>query len=133
MKDYYNIPISKIIFIVWLVITIIFTLISEGKMVLSLFIPLAYYFILRNSNYYYNDDKIIVEMGVFNKTQKIVPMYRIINITAQDNIFNFGRIYIADKQQTLVLKYVKNSKQEMLKLIDKWENSKKENIRNEVI
>ena len=66
----------------------------------------------------------IVETGIFNKKQ---------NITAQDNIFNFGTIYIRDKEQTIILKYVKNSKQEMLKLIDKWEEAKKQNIRNEVI
>jgi len=80
-----------------------------------------------------NDEKLIVETGIFNKKQKIVPLYRIVNITARDNIFNFGELYINDKGQTLILKNVKHSKDEMTKLITKWENAKKENIRNEVI
>ena len=88
---------------------------------------------MKMSKYYYNDEKLIVETGIFNKKQKIVPLYRIVNITARDNIFNFGELYINDKGQTLILKNVKHSKDEMTKLITKWENAKKENIRNEVI
>ena len=128
MKEYY-IPISKALFIIWLIISILFW---TGFFI---FIPITlyYYFLLKNCKYYYNDEKMIVETGIFNKKQNIIPLYRIVNITAQDNIFNFGTIYIRDKEQTIILKYVKNSKQEMLKLIDKWEEAKKQNIRNEVI
>ena len=128
MKEYY-IPISNTIFIIWLIISILFW---TGFFI---FIPITlyYYFLLKSCKYYYNDEKMIVETGIFNKKQNIIPLYRIVNITAQDNIFNFGTIYIRDKEQTIILKYVKNSKQEMLKLIDKWEEAKKQNIRNEVI
>lgn len=88
---------------------------------------------MKNCKYYYNDEKLIVETGVFNKKQKIVPLYRIINITAVDNILNFGKIYINDKGQMLILKYVNHSKVEMIKLTENWENAKKQNFRNEVI
>lgn len=131
--DYYYIEISKFYFILWLVFGVIFTLSTSFNGFPILIVPLCYYFILNNSKYYYNNEKLIVETGVFNKTQKIVPLYRIVNITAQDNIFNFGNIYINDKGQTVILKYVNHSKQEMLKLIEKWENAKNQNIRNEVI
>ena len=122
MKEYY-IPISNTIFIIWLIISILFW---TGFFI---FIPITlyYYFLLKSCKYYYNDEKMIVETGIFNKKQNIIPLYRIVNITAQDNIFNFGTIYIRDKEQTIILKYVKNSKQEMLKLIDKWEEAKKQN------
>lgn len=133
MKDYYNIPISKFIFITWLIVSIICTLLSMGSLFIIIIVPLCYYVILNNCKYYYNDVKMIVETGVFNKKQKIVPLYRIVNISAEDNIFNFGKIYIRDKEQTVILKYVKYSKKEMLQLIDKWEQAKKQNIRNEVI
>lgn len=131
--NYYNIEISKFWFVFWIVISVILTLASSGGLFLTLLVPAWWFLILKMSKYYYNDEKLIVETGIFNKKQRIVPLYRIVNITARDNIFNFGELYINDKGQTLMLKNVKNSKDEMTKLITKWENAKKENIRNEVI
>lgn len=131
--NYYNIEISKFWFVFWIVISVILTLASSGGLFLILLVPAWWFLILKMSKYYYNDEKLIVETGIFNKKQKIVPLYRIVNITARDNIFNFGELYINDKGQTLILKNVKHSKDEMTKLITKWENAKKENIRNEVI
>ena len=131
--NYYNIEINKFWFIFWIIIGILVTLASAGTMFFILVVPLCYYFILKNCKYYYNEEKLIVETGVFNKKQKIVPLYRIVNITARDNILNFGEIYIKDKEQTIILKYVNHSKEEMIKLTEKWENAKKQNIRNEVI
>ena len=132
MEKYY-IHISNSITIIWLIIGILLTIASQGPLFITLIIPICYYFKLKNCKYYYNNEKLIAETGVFNKKQKIVPLYRIININAQDNIFNFGTIFIRDKEQTVVLKYVKHSKTEMMKLIEKWDNAKKANIRNEVI
>ena len=131
--NYYNIEISKFWFVFWIVISVILTLASSGGLFLTLLVPAWWFLILKMSKYYYNDEKLIVETGIFNKKQKIVPLYRIVNITARDNIFNFGELYINDKGQTLILKNVKHSKDEMTKLITKWENAKKENIRTEVI
>lgn len=131
--NYYTIEINKFWFVFWLIIGILLTLASKGNMFFILIVPLCYYFILKNCKYYYNDEKLIIETGVFNKKQKIVPLYRIINITAIDNILNFGKMYINDKGQTIILKYVNHSKEEMMKLTEKWENAKKQNIRNEVI
>lgn len=130
MDNYYNITISKFWLVFWLIIGVLF---SFATMFLILLVPLYYYLVLKNCKYYYDDNKIIIETGVLNKKQNIVPLYRIINITAEDNIFNFGRIYIKDKGQVIILKYVKNSKHEMLQLVEKWENAKKQNVRNEVI
>lgn len=129
-NDYNYIKISKFWLIFWIILGI---LLSFATAFVTLIIPLCYYFILKSCKYYYNDEKMIVEKGVFNKQQYIIPLYRIKNITAQDNIFNFGNIYIQDKGQTIILKYVDHSKSEMIKLTDKWENAKKSNIRNEVI
>lgn len=131
--NYYNIEINKFWFVFWLVLGILMTLASGGSMFLILIVPLCYYFILKNCRYYYNNEKLIIETGVINKKQKIVPLYRIVNITAVDNIFNFGKIYIKDKMQTIVLKYVNHSKEEMMILIEKWEKAKEQNVRNEVI
>ena len=131
--DYYSIKVNKFWLIFWLVTGILLTFASSGKMFLIMIVPLCYYTILKNCKYYYNDEKLIIETGVLNKKQKIVPLYRIINITAIDNILNFGKIYINDKGQTIILKYVNHSKEEMMKLTTKWENAKKQNVRNEVI
>lgn len=125
MEDYNKIEISKVLFIIWSIIGVINFFL--------LIIPICYYFILKNCKYYYNDEKLIVEKGTFNKTQQIVPLYRIVNVTANENILNFGTIYIRDKEQCILLKYVKSPKSEMLRLSEKWEKAKKNNIRNEII
>ena len=132
-NNYYQIPVSLFLPIFWLVIAILITIATEGKGFIVL-IPAAIYFdLIKRNKYYYNNEKMMVETGLVNKQQNIVPLYRIINITAQDNILNFGNIFIKDKGQTIVLKNVKHSKEEMLKLIEKWEKAKKSNVRNEVI
>ncbi len=130
MEDYYEIQISKFLLVFWIIIGVLF---SISTIFLILIVPICYYFILKNCKYYYNDEKLIVEKGVFNKTQQIVPLYRIINITAKENIFKYGTIYVRDKEQIVLLKYVKSPREEMLKLSEKWELAKKNNIRNEVI
>lgn len=124
------IKISKFWLIFWIILGVLLSILTAF---LILIVPLYYYFVLKNCKYYYDDEKMIVERGVFNKQQYIIPLYRIKNITAQDNIFNFGNIYIQDKGQTVILKYVDHSKAEMIKLINKWEQAKKANIRNEII
>lgn len=130
MDEYYYIKISNVIFIIWLVIAIFF---SIATFFLIFVIPICYYFILKSCKYYYNNERLVIETGILNKKQRIIPLYRIINISAQDNIFNYGSIYIRDKEQTIILKYVDHSKNEMLKLTEKWEIAKRNNIRNEVI
>lgn len=131
--EYYNIKLSKFWFIFWIVISILLTVASYGALFLTLLVPLWWFLILKTSKYYYNNEKLIIETGILNRKQKIVPLYRIVNITARDNILNFGELYIYDKGQTLILKNVEHSRNEMTKLITKWENAKNENIRNEVI
>lgn len=131
--EYYYIKINKFWFIFWIIITIILTVCTEGVGLVFFIIPAYYYDLLNKCKYYYNNEKLIIEYGIFNKQQKIIPLYRIINITAQDNIFNFGVIRIEDKGQNLLLKYVDKSKMEMMKLVEKWEEAKKQNIRNEAI
>ena len=132
-KGYYYMRISKIPFTVWLTIFMIFTILSSGILFPLLVVPICIYFILTSCKYYYNNEKMIIETGVFNKKQFIVPLYRIVNITAQDNIFNYGSVFIHDKQQILELKYVKHSRAEMLALVEKWENARNQNLRHEII
>jgi hypothetical protein len=131
--DYYYIPISKFIFYCWLVIAILLMLISFGALFIILLFPLYFWLINKKTKYYYNNDKLIVEKGLFNKSQNIVPIYRIVNITAIQNIFGYGKIFIKDKEQTIILINVQKPKDEMIKLIDVWEKAKKDNVRNEVI
>ena len=130
MEDYYYIKISKFLLILWIILGVILCI---PTMFLSFIIPIYYYLKLSHYKYYYNNERLIIEKGIINKQQQIVPLYRIVNMTATENIFNYGTIYIKDKQQLIVLKYVSKSKNEMNKMIKKWELAKKNNIRNEVI
>ena len=130
MKDYYYIKISKFLLVLWIILGGIFCI---PTIFLSFIIPIYYYLLLSHCKYYYNDERLIIEKGIINKQQQIVPLYRIVNITATENLFNYGTVYIKDKQQLIVLKYVSNPKDEMNKIIKKWENAKANNVRNEVI
>ncbi len=125
MEEYNYIKKTNLPVIIWCAI-LCFT-------IYGLIYPLCLYFIIKSCKYYYDNEKLIIETGVFIKRQNVVPLYRIINITAQDNIFNYGFIRIQDKGQILLLKYISHSKEEMMKLTEKWENAKKQNIKNEVI
>ena len=75
MKEYY-IPISYTIFVIWLIISILFL---TGFFI---FIPITlyYYFLLKNCKYYYNDEKMIVETGIFNKKHKIIYLNLVLYI-----------------------------------------------------
>ena len=102
MEDFYYIKINKFWFIFWLVISILITIGTEGVGFPIFIIPAYYYDLLKNCKYYYNDTKLFTETGIFSKKQLVIPLYRIINITAKDNIFNFGYIRIEDKGQTII-------------------------------
>lgn len=132
-NSYYTIEINFFWFYLWLVISVLCTIVSFGILFIMLIIPLYYYVVLKNSKYYYNDEKIIIETGFFIRDQIIIPLYKINSIRAQDNFLNFGTIYIKEKDRTIYLKYVNNSKNEMMELVEKWEKAKKENVRNEII
>mgnify|MGYP001083926356 CR=1 FL=1 len=133
MNNLYDIRISKFWAIFWLVISIFLAFGNIAVGVLSLIIPAYYYDLSKNCKYSYDDEKLIIQYGIFNKVQTVIPLYRIINITVQANIFGFGYIKISDKERSLILKYVVNPRSEMDKLTDKWNNAKTQNIRNEVI
>lgn len=128
--EYRYIEISRFWFIFWIIIAII---LSIPTFFLIWFFPIYYNFILKNCKYYYNDEKLIIETGVFYKKQKILPFYKVVNITAEENMFKFGSIYLKDKDELTILKYVKHSRVEMMEIVKKWEHAKKDNIRNEII
>ena len=132
-EDYHYIKISRLSFTISLIISLIITTLSIGILSFILILPICRYFTLKNCKYYYDNEKLIIETGIFYKKQSIVPLYKVNNITAQDNIFNYGCIYIQTKQELIVLKYVQHSKLEMLELVEKCENAKEQNVRHEII
>lgn len=133
VNDKYYIKISKSVYILTLVTTIIITVLSLGILFFTLIIPICYHFIIKNCEYYYDNENLIVKKGVFNKKQYIIPLYRIINIKAEENFLKYGNIYIFDKEQNIILPYVNAPRKEMIKLSEYWQNAKNKNIRNEVI
>lgn len=131
-SSYYEMPLSYTNFIIWLVITILLTLITAFSGFILLLIPLLLWIDLKKRKYKYNDEKIIVEKGILNKKQYIIPLYRIITIESSSVLWQES-IIIKDKGQEIKLDFVKEGREETLKLTEKWEQSKKSNIRNEVI
>lgn len=131
-NNYYHIQLDKTNLIIWLVISLLFTIATLFTGFLVLVIPFFIWLGLKKRDYYYNDEKVIVESGIIIKKQNIIPLYRIVNLNSTSLLW-IGTINIQDKGQMVSLPYVKNSRQELLKLTEKWEKAKRQNIRNEVI
>jgi len=71
------------------------------------FIPTIIYAIsVATTKYSYDDKNLIIRTGVFTKNQKTIPLYRITDIQAQRNIFGYGKITIADKMGSTVLRAI---------------------------
>ncbi len=130
MDGYYRIPTSNFLLVCSVIIGILLCL---PTLLISSVIPICCYLILENCKYYYNDEQLVVETGVFFKKKKIVPLYRVVKISAEDNIFNFGKIYIKEREQVIILDYVSHPRNEMMKLSEKWEIAKSKNTRNEIL
>ena len=130
MDEYYQIPISNFVLICSVITGILLCL---PTLFISLFIPICCYLTLKNRKYYYNDEQLIVETGVFFKKKRIMPLYRVVKISAEDNIFNFGKVYIKDSEQGMILDYISHPRNEIIKISEKWEIAKSKNIRNEIV
>lgn len=126
--EYHYIPKSNFMKVLMILLTIVLLPLTFG---FSLFI-LLYLPYFKHLKYYYNDDKLIIEKGLITRKQFVVPLYRIRNMSSS-NSFGVGTIIISDKGQEFKLNNIKNVNQEFPMLVDKWENAKKKNIRNEVI
>lgn len=131
-NTYYHMQLDKTNLIIWLIISIIFTIATLFTGFIILIIPFFIWLGLKKRDYYYNYEKLIVESGILIKKQNIIPLYRIVNLSSTSFLW-IGAINIQDKGQLIALPYVKNSRQELLKLTEVWEKAKKQNIRNEVI
>ena len=130
MDEYYQIPISNFVLICSVITGILLCL---PTLFISLFIPICCYLTLKNRKYYYNDEQLIVETGVFFKKKRIMPLYRVVKISAEDNIFNFGKVYIKDSEQVIILDYISHPRNEIIKISEKLEIAKSKNIRNEIV
>lgn len=99
-----------------------------------IFIPnLIFLLKIMCEKYSYDDDNIYITIGILNKTQKTIPFYRIIDITANQNIFNYGKLIIRDKKKVVIIENVEapiDVSNQLLKYVAK---GKENNIRNEVI
>lgn len=61
--------------------------------------------------YTYNDNKIVLQTGIFSKNMDTINFIDIRDIKAKSNIFGWGEITIIDTNGTNVIKYVKNTKE----------------------
>lgn len=82
-----------------------------------------------NLSYMYDEKNLIIKKGIINKEQQTVPFYRITDIKADQNVFNYGNIIIQEKSKTVVLKYVSNPLTVSEELREVWESARKnENV-----
>lgn len=129
-NEYYDIPISYFMFWLSFILAIMFSF--EKRFVMWL-LPIYAFVMLKCKRYYYNQENLIAETGIIVKKKKIVPLYRVVNISAEDSIFKVGKLYIKGKGQTIVLDWVADPKEEMTRLVRQWEKAREKNIRNEII
>lgn len=129
-NEYYDIPISYFMFWLSFISAIMF---SFEKLFIVWLLPIYAFVMLKCKRYYYNQENLIVETGIIAKKKKIVPLYRVVNISAEDSIFKVGKLYIKEKEQKIVLDWVADPKEEMTRLVRQWEKAREKNIRNEII
>ena len=67
---------------------------------------IPYGIIVATSQYIYDDKNLKINEGVFVKRQKIIPLYRIIDIQSRRNILGFGTVSITDKTGVTTLRLV---------------------------
>lgn len=127
-EEYHYIPKNNMMKVLIIINSILFIVFTFGlSLLFLLYIP---YF--NHLKYYYNDNKLIIEKGLITREQFIVPLYRIKNISSTNQL-GVGTLLISDKGQEFKLANIKNVNQEMMMLVDKWEQAKDKNIRNELI
>ena len=78
-------------------------------------------------NYEYDNKNIFIEKGLLRKTHQSIPLYRILDISADENIFRYGKIGIHDKTKYVELKYVKRPLRITQNLRDYSENASRNN------
>ena len=69
-----------------------------------LWVPYA--IITSTTDYSYDDNNLTVREGIFVKHQKIIPIYRIIDVQARRNIIGYGTVTIREKTGITKLRLV---------------------------
>ncbi len=118
-NNYYQIPISMGLFIFWLIITILFTLITAGTLFFLLIIPIIVYFQLKNTKYKYNDKEIIIDKGLIFKTHKSIALNKIEEV----NIV-IGLMTLMVQARPISLMNIKSLKKETNKFIQNWNQNR---------
>ena len=118
-KEYYEIPISKKIFWFWLIIVIIFILLSKGSLFFLLFIPIIVLLQLSNTMYSYNDIELIIKKGLIFKVQRNIALNKIEEVNVKLGLLN---LIIQAKPASLM--NIKNLKEESNKFINVWNKTK---------
>ncbi len=118
-NNYYQIPISMGLFIFWLIITILFTLITAGTLFFLLIIPIIIYFQLKNTKYKYNDKEIIIDKGLIFKTHKSIALSKIEEV----NIV-IGLMTLMVQARPISLMNIKGLKKEANKFIQNWNQNR---------
>lgn len=118
-NTYYKIPISMWWFWFWLIMTVLFTVISMGTLFILLLIPLVIFFQLKNTVYKYNKEEFIIRKGIVFKTRKNISMKKIEEINTK-----FGLLTLVVQAKPITLMNIKNLEDEMDKLAKVWNSSK---------
>ena len=69
-----------------------------------LWIPYA--IITSTTDYSYDNKNLTIREGVFVKRQRIIPLYRIIDVQARRNILGYGTVTVLDKTSSAKLRLV---------------------------
>lgn len=118
-KDYYKIPISMSMFWVWLVIAIIFTVISMGVFFFFLIIPIVVFFQLKNKQYLYNDKELLIREGLVFKVRRNIAMNKIEEINVRLKFLN-----IIVQASPISLNNIKKLDEEADKFIEVWNKNR---------
>lgn len=112
-----QIKISKSLFIFWLIITLIFVIVSGGVLFPLLLIPLYVLIYLKKLKYYYNKENFYIEKGVFLKNKEVIPLINIDSIESKNILgLKFINIFVKGKLKSCM--HVKNPTKEVNKFME---------------
>lgn len=117
--EYYKMPTSLFWFWFWLILMIIFTIVSKGILFFSLIIPVFVLLQIKQIEYKYNEEELIIKTGLIVKIQRNIAMNKIEEVNTK-----FGVLNLIVQAKTISLDNIKNLEQEAERFIQVWNKNR---------
>lgn len=118
-NKYYKMPISLFWFWFWLIVMTIFTIVSKGILCFSLIIPIIVLLQIKQIEYKYNEEELIIKSGIIVKNQRNIAINKIEEVNTK-----LGMLNLIVQAKTISLDNIKNLEQETERFIQVWNKNR---------